>query len=119
MHEHLGVVVALQVVVAFGEYPGAELAVVGDIAVEAKCEPLPLAAVLTLERLGVLSIVAAARGVTDVTDAGAAAIAVHDVAKLGRIGKRQAKDVRHAAHVLVSVEDFRLVLVVARDTSSE
>ena len=72
VHEDLGVGVALQVVVALGEQLVLELLVVGELAVEGEGEPLGLAAVVALERLGVAAVVAAAGGVADVADRGRA-----------------------------------------------
>ena len=68
MHDDFGVGVALQVVVALGEQLFLELFVVGELAVEGEGEPLGLAAVVALERLGVASVVAAAGGVAHVAD---------------------------------------------------
>ena len=72
MHQDFGVGVALQVVVALGEQLVLELLVVGELAVEGEGEPLGLAAVVALERLGVAAVVAAAGGVADVADRGRA-----------------------------------------------
>ena len=68
MHDDFGVGVALQVVVALVEQLFLELLVIGELAVEGEGEPLGLAAVVALERLGVAPIVAAAGGVADVAD---------------------------------------------------
>ena len=68
VHEDFGVGIALQVVVALVEQLFLELFVIGELAVEGEGEPLGLAAVVALERLGVGSVVAAAGGVADVAD---------------------------------------------------
>ena len=78
VHDDFGVGVALQVVVALGEQLVLELLVVGELAVEGEGEPLGLAAVVALERLGVASIVAAAGGVADVADRERAVDPLHD-----------------------------------------
>ena len=69
MHDDLGVGVALEVVVALGEQLFLELLVVGELAVEGEGEPLGLAAVVALERLGVGAVVRPAGGVAHVADA--------------------------------------------------
>ena len=68
VHDDFGVVVAGQVVVVLREQLVAEFGEVGELAVEGEGEPLPLAAVLPLERLGVAAVVGAAGGVADVAD---------------------------------------------------
>ena len=68
VHDDFGVGVALQVVVALVEQLFLELLVVGKLAVEGEGEPLGLAAVVALERLGVAAVVAAAGGVAHVAD---------------------------------------------------
>ena len=68
VHDDFGVGVALQVIVALVEQLFLELLVVGKLAVECEREPLGLASVVALERLGVRSVVAAASGVAHVAD---------------------------------------------------
>ena len=72
VHDDFGVDVAGEVVVGLGEEFVAEFGEVGQLAVEGEGEPLPLAAVMPLERLGVAAVVGAAGGVADVADGGPA-----------------------------------------------
>ena len=66
--------VAREVIVGQGEQLVAQLGEVGQLAVEGEAEPLPLAAVMPLERLGVAAVVGAAGGVADVADGGPARV---------------------------------------------
>ena len=68
VHDDLGVGIALEVVVPLGEQLLLEFLVVGELAVEGEREPLRLAAVVALERLGVATVTAAAGGIADVAD---------------------------------------------------
>ena len=78
VHDDFGVGVARQVVVGSGEQFVAQLGEVGELAVEGEGEPLPLAAVAPLERLGVAAAGRAAGGVADVADGGPAGVLLHD-----------------------------------------
>ena len=78
VHDDFGVGVALEVVVALGEQLVLQSVVVGELAVEGEGEPLGLAAVVSLERLGVASIVAAAGCVAHMADCDRAVDLLHD-----------------------------------------
>ena len=72
MHDDFGVVVACQVIVVAGEDFRTQLRVVGQLAVEAECKPLPLLDVRTFQGLGVAPIFGAAGRVADMADGGPA-----------------------------------------------
>ena len=78
VHDDFGVGVSLQMIVALGEQLLFQFLIIGELAIEGEGEPLGLAAVVALERLGVITIVAPAGGVSDVADGGRAVHALHD-----------------------------------------
>ncbi len=103
VHDDFGVGVALQVVVALGEQLFLELFVVGELAVEGEGEPLGLAAVVALERLGVAAVVAAARGVADVADRDRAVHLAHD--RLELLAVIEPERFGDRAHFLVGLDE--------------
>ena len=80
-----------------------ELVVVGELAVEGEGEPLGLAAMVALERLGVASIVAAAGGVADVADGDRAVDRLHD--RLELVAMIEAERLGDRAHFLVGIDE--------------
>ena len=117
MHEDLGVGVALQVVVALVEQLVLELVVIGELAVEGEGEPLGLAAVLALERLGVAAVGAAAGGVADVTDRRRAVDALHDGLEL--VAMVEPEGLGDGAQFLVGPEQGVAVGLVAAHPRGE
>ncbi len=104
VHDDFGVDVARQVVVGLGEQLIAEFGEVGELAVEGEGEPLPFAAVMALERLGVAAVVGAAGGVADMADGGPARELLHDAFVLGLVVEAEGLD--DGADLLVGVEDL-------------
>ena len=103
VHEDLGVGVALQVVVALLQQLALQLLVIGELAVEGEGEPLGLAAVLALERLGVAPLGAAAGGVADVADGGGAVVPLHD--RLELVPMVEAERLGHRPQLLVGLQE--------------
>ena len=118
VHQELGVGLPDEVVTLLDEVR-AQLPVIREVAVETEREPLPRLPVVTLERLRVGRIVLAARRVADVTDGRLPFVFVDDRLKLGRVGVRETKHIRHAADVLVRVDELRCVAVIPRETGRE
>ena len=102
VHEDFGVGIALQVVVALGEQFVLEIVVIGELAVEREGEPLGLASVIAFERLGVAPVVAAAGGVTDMTDRRGPVHAAHD--RLELLAMIQPERLSDGPHFLVRFE---------------
>jgi len=78
VHQHFRVVAARQVVVRHCEQFGLELVEVGELAVKRDGEPLPLALVIALERLGERLRFRAGGGITDVADGRPTLVIGHD-----------------------------------------
>ena len=102
VHDDFGVGVSLQVVVALGQQLVLEGLVVGKLAVEREGKPLGLAAVVSLERLCIVSIVAAAGCVADVADRQRAVDPLHD--RLEFLAMIEAKRLGDRAHFLVGLD---------------
>ena len=103
VHDDFGIGVALQVVVALGEQLVLQGLVVGELAVEGEGKPLGLAAVVSLERLRVASIVATAGCVTNVADRERAVDLLHD--RLEFLAMIEAKRFGDRAHFLVGLDE--------------
>ncbi len=111
MHDDLGVGVALQVIVALGEELFLQLTIIGKLAVEGEGEPLGLAAVVALEGLGVVAVVAAAGGVADVADGHGPVHALHD--RLELVAVVQAERLGDRPQLLVGPDQRVAILAIA------
>lgn len=104
MHDHFRVGLPHQVRVRIGQQLVAELGVVGQLPVEGKTEPLVLFDVRSLERLGVVAVIGAAGGISDVPDCRRAPVLPHEAVVLAAVV--QTEDFGHASHVLIGIKDL-------------
>ena len=88
-------VVAGKMVVVVGQQLVAQLGVVRQLPVEAEAEPFVLLQMVPLERLGVVEVILAARGVANVADRRPAGVALHDALRLAAMA--QPKDFADAS----------------------
>ena len=117
VHDDFGIGVPLEVVVALGEQLVLERLVVGELAVEGEGKPLGLAAVVSLEGLGVGSIVAAAGCVANVADRERAVDPLHD--RLELLAMIEAKRFGDRAHLLVGLDQRAAVRAKAAHAGGE
>ena len=110
-------VVARKMVVVVGQQLVAQLGIVGQLAVEAEAEPLVLLQVVPLERLGVVQIVLAARGITNVADGRPAGHPRHDA--LGLAAMAQLENLADGPDAAECVEQLLPVGMVARHAGRE
>ena len=108
---------ARQVVVGLRQQLVAQFGEVGELAVEGEGEPLPFAAVMPLERLGVAPVVGPAGGVADVADGGPAGELLHDAFVLGLVVEAERLD--DGADLLVGVEEFFAARIVGGEAGRQ
>ncbi len=68
VHDDFGIVLASQMVIAIGQELRLQLFVICELAVEAEAEPLVLLQMMPLQRLGVIAVFLATRGITHMAD---------------------------------------------------
>ena len=103
VHDDFGVGVPFQVIVALREQVILEGLVVRKLSIEGEGKPLGLAAMVSLEGLGVGPIVAAARCVADVADGERAVDALHDGFEF--LAMIQTKGLGDGADILVGLDE--------------
>ena len=117
MQNDFGVGLAGQVVVVVGEQLLAELAVVGQLAVEAEAEPFVFLQMVPLERLGVAEVVGPAGGIPHMPDGGAARVFLHQAFVLAAMA--HPKDFGDAADLFVGVDQLIAIGIEDRHAGGE
>jgi len=74
VHDDLGISLTHEMIVGQSEQLGPQLRIIGELAVEGEAEPLPAAAMMALERLGVAAVGRPTGGIADMTDGGPARV---------------------------------------------
>jgi hypothetical protein len=110
MHDDFGIVFACQVVVAVGQQIGLQFAIIRQLAVETKAEPLVLLQMMPLERLGVIPIVFAASGIAHMADGRPAGALFHQAFVFP--GMAHAENFAHVSHIFVGEQQLLAIGVV-------
>ena len=84
IHDDLSIRLAREMVVATFQQLFAELAIVGQLAVEGEAKPLRLLQVLPFKRLSKIAVILAARCVANVTDSSSTSVFRHQALSLTR-----------------------------------
>ena len=90
--------------VVIGQQGLSQLAIVGQLAVEAEAKPFSLLQMVTLERLGIAAILLATGGVSNVPDGGPAFVLLHQ--RFGFAPMTQPKHFRHAPQLAVGIDQL-------------
>src|SRR5438309_6205164 len=90
---------------------------VSQLAVEGEAEPFPLAAVPSLEWLGIVAVIGSAGGVADMADGGPARVLPHDAVVLGLVVVAEGLD--HGTDLLVGVQKLFSAWIVGREPRRE
>ena len=106
MEQDFGVDVARQMEVGLGENLLPQLLEIGELSVEAECEPLVLLDVVPLERLSVSAIIAATCGVPHVTNGRHTGVLVHQGRCLFLMV--EVEDLGDGADILVRIDQLRM-----------
>ena len=117
MEDHLGVVVAGEVVVAIGEDLRPQFGVIGQLAIEAEGEPLPLLDVGPLERLGVAAILGPAGRIADMADRRRAGVLIHE--PLIDAPMAHPEHLAHAPDILMGGEKLVAIGIPGRHSGRE